>query len=96
MRAQQAVGFEQGFKSLLRPPGADGVVLRIVPRNPLPEHQALGLLLLGLGYVLVCAAGFTFTYRNWKRDKSTLLAEVRRLKRELDADHATASGEVNL
>lgn len=60
----------------------------LVRRYMGPEHQSLGIGLYCLGYVLVCAAGFTFTYRNWKRDKAPLLAEVRKMKAELMADEA--------
>ena len=51
-----------------------------------PEHQALGIAFYCLGYLLVCAAGFTFTYRNWRRDKAPLLAEIQKMKAELMAD----------
>ena len=60
-----------------------------------PEHQALGIALYGLGYLLVCAAGFTFTYRNWRRDKAPLLADIQQLKAELTADEADASSEAD-
>ncbi len=60
-----------------------------------PEHQALGIALYGLGYLLVCAAGFTFTYRNWRRDKAPLLADIQQLKAELTADEADASSETD-
>ncbi len=43
--------------------------------------------------MLVCAAGFTFTYRNGKRDKAPLLAKIQRMKAELTADEADASSE---
>lgn len=58
-----------------------------------PEHQALGIALYCLWYLLVCAAGFTFSYRNWKRDKAPLLEEIQRIKAELTADEADASGQ---
>ncbi|HSA03598.1 MAG TPA: hypothetical protein P5055_22960, partial [Candidatus Paceibacterota bacterium] len=60
-----------------------------------PEHQALGIALYCLGYLLVCAAGFTFTYRNWKRDKAPLLAEIRKMKLELMTNDADASSEAD-
>ena len=66
----------------------DSLVRRFVDR----EHQALGIGLYCLGYLLACAAGFTFTYRNWRRSKAPLLAEIRSLKAELMAeemDHAS-------
>jgi hypothetical protein len=62
-------------------------------RHVAPEHRALGMALFGLGYLLVCAAGFTFTYRNWRRDKAALLADIQQLKAELTADEADASSE---
>ncbi len=58
----------------------------LVPRYLHPEHQALGIALYCLGYLLVCAAGFTFTYLNWRRDKAPLLAEIQKMKAELMAD----------
>jgi len=68
----------------------------ILRRHVDPEHLVLGMVLYGLGYLLVCTAGIAFTYRNWSRDKSALLAEVRKLKREMTADQAVASGEAHL
>ncbi len=68
----------------------DDALLR---RHVQPDHQALGIALYCLGYLLVCAAGFTFTYRNWRRDKAPLLADIQKLKAELAADEAAASSE---
>jgi hypothetical protein len=61
-----------------------------------PEHQALGIALYCLGYLAVCAAGFTFTYRDWKRDKAPLLAEIRQMKRDLTANEVEASDGADL
>ena len=60
-----------------------------------PEHGALGIALYCLGYLAVCAAGFTFTYRNWKRDKAPLLAEIQQLKQELTANEVGTAGEAD-
>ena len=60
-----------------------------------PEHQAFGIAIYSLGYLLVCAAGFTFSYRNWRRDKAPLLAEIQKTKAELMADEADDSGEAD-
>lgn len=67
----------------------------LIPRYLEPEHQTFGIALYGSGYLLLCAAGFAFTYRNWKRDKAPLLAEIRKMKAELMADDADdpASGQ---
>ena len=53
-----------------------------------PEHEVLGIGLFCLGYLLVCVAGFFFTYRNWKRDRAPLLAEIQKMQAELMADEA--------
>jgi hypothetical protein len=60
----------------------------LVRRHMSPEHQTLGIVLFCLGYLFVCAAGFTFTYLNWRRDKAPLLADIRKMKAELTADEA--------
>ena len=60
----------------------------LIRRYMAPEHQVLGIGLYCLGYLLLCAAGFTFTYRNWRRDKAPLLAEIQKMKAELMADEA--------
>ena len=65
----------------------------LVRRYMDPEHQSLGIALYCVGYLLVCAAGFTFTYRNWRRDKAPLLAEIQKMKAELMADEADDSGD---
>ena len=69
---------------------AGGVYINdvLVPRYMGPGHQALGIALYCLGYLLVCAAGFTFTYLDWRRDKAPLLAEIQKMKAELLADQA--------
>jgi hypothetical protein len=55
-----------------------------------PDYQVIGIALYSVGYLLVCAAGFVFTYGNWKRDKAALLTEIREIKRDLTADAADA------
>lgn len=67
---------------------AGGVYLddALIRRYLAPEHQTLGIALYGLGYLLLCAAGFTFTYLNWRRDKAPLRAELRKMRSELTAD----------
>mgnify|MGYP001045610355 CR=1 FL=1 len=39
----------------------------------------------------LCALGFTFTYRNWRRDRAPLLAQIRQVRAALD-DPAPAAG----
>jgi len=63
----------------------------LLRRYVAPDHQVFGIALYCLGYLLVCAAGFTFTYLNWKRDKAPLLAGIRKLRAELAADEAGVS-----
>lgn len=48
-----------------------------------PEYRTLGIVIFCLSFLLLCAAGFGFTYRNWKRDKAPLLAEIQKMKMEL-------------
>jgi len=47
----------------------------LLQRYVAPEHQALGIAVYCLGYLLVCAAGFMFSYLNWMRD-TTLALEM--------------------
>ena len=60
----------------------------VVRRYMAPEHQVFGIGLFCLGFLLVCAAGFFFTYQNWRRDRAPLLAEIRKMKAALVADEA--------
>jgi hypothetical protein len=63
----------------------DDAVLR---RYVAPDHRLVGIALYSVGYLLVCAAGLFFTYRNWQRDKAALLSEIQDITRELTADEA--------
>ena len=57
----------------------DSLIRRFIP----PEYHAFGIVFFCLGFLLLCAAGFGFTYRNWKRDKAPLLADIQKMKMEL-------------
>lgn len=51
-----------------------------------PEHRTTGIVVFCLSFLLLCAAGFGFTYGNWKRDKAPLLADIQKMKMELLAN----------
>ena len=64
-----------------------GVLPRYLPGVD-PGLRAAGFV---AGYLLLCALGFTFTYRNWKRDRAPLLAQIRQVRAALD-DLALTAG----
>jgi len=55
-----------------------------------PRHYPVVTVLYCLFYLLVCAMGFYFTYRNWTRDKAPLLAEIRRREDALQEEGGAA------
>jgi hypothetical protein len=61
------------------------IVDAFVPRY-FGESQIQPLLVAyGLFFLSVCGMGFFFTYKNWKRDKGVIRAEVRRMRQALES-----------
>jgi hypothetical protein len=58
----------------------DEVLARYLPKLP----QAGGIAGFVAAYLLVCLLGLHFTYRNWKRDKAPLLAQIRQVRADLE------------
>jgi hypothetical protein len=51
-----------------------------------PRYYPVVIVLYCLLYLLICAMGFYFTYRNWKRDKAPLLEEIRKREKALQEE----------
>jgi MFS family permease len=74
---------------LLGSASAPYVVGLFLSRYVDPRHYPVVVVLYCLFYLLVCALGFYFTYRNWKRDKAPLLEEIRRRENALQEEAGT-------
>jgi fatty acid desaturase len=55
-----------------------------------PRHSSAVILLYCLFYLFVCVMGLYFTYRNWRRDKAPVLAEIRRREAALQEEGGPA------
>ena len=75
---------------LLGVASAPYVVRLFLSRYVDPRHYSTVIVLYCLFYLLVCAMGFYFTYRNWKRDKAPLLEEIRRWEDALREEGSAA------
>lgn len=64
------------------------LVERLIPHYLGPQHRELMIAVYAVSYLGLCAMGFLFTYRNWRRDKRALWLESRRMLAELDSDEA--------
>jgi hypothetical protein len=64
--------------------GALALLDVLVPRYVSASHR--GALLVGYGvfFAAVCLAGYCFTYKNWKRDNGEILAQIARMRQELE------------
>ncbi len=66
------------------------VVELLLSRYVDPRRSPVVIVSYCLFYLLVCAMGFYFTYRNWKRDKAPLLEEIRRREKALQEEGGAA------
>lgn len=66
--------------------GGAFVVDALIPRYFLESRRAHVLAVYSLYFAAVCCMGFYFSYRNWKRDKGGIFADIRRMRRELGSE----------
>jgi hypothetical protein len=50
------------------------------------SHDHAAVVLYCLFYLLLCAMGFYFTWRNWRRDKASLLADIHTMRDALEGE----------
>lgn len=65
----------------------------LIRRFVAPEYHVLAIVFFFVGFLLLCVAGFGFTYRDWKRDKAPLLADIQKMKMELTVNEAEGQGQ---
>lgn len=61
------------------------VINAFVPRLVSEDNRVLLITAYGLFFLAVCAMGFGLTYINWKREKGSILDEIRRMRKTLES-----------